>query len=596
VIELGIKNQLTAFVVANKEDLAVMQKILNKHYRGRSPRIFVQRKPEQRHIVRSAGARNALNLLDGLIIEDPWAYNVIVDQVRPESLLMMEDKVEANQAIRMKDCGAKMIYLLDGDAVTIKGTSVSYMPRMGGGNLSNKFLYHDFDELVAQNKGHLAQIVAQLNDIDGQRSAKTKGTNAKRNEVKKLSQEIKKVLRQVSEQDDQMQQLKSQDFEKSSNDEIAMTETELKRYENELQDILASISEQDAKVQALTEKERTAKEADADKEEALNEVDAISNKLAADLDRLINGGLHKLDGAIKALETKLRSAEGQQKDREIELKDATGQVKVYTDLAVSSCPVRPKLEHTLEYYTKEYKAIEKRIQVAERQLGQSSEIAQKVQDRYMEAKIEFGKMEKCNELVQGNLKRLEAEIKQRQKSFGEFRKQTASTVKSQFNQNLAKQGHAGRVKFDWKNGTLDLDVRMNAQEAEAEMSQNPSRPKSKVLPPSGKKAKNGKSAQEKTHSANKMNSGGENSYTTLAFVLALGEAMQSPFRAMDEFDVFMDSANRRISMNLLVQTAESHLNRQFIFITPQDVSNLAVSRNIKIQKIAPPDRNQTIIQ
>lgn len=214
----------------------------------------------------------------------------------------------------------------------------------------------------------------------------------------------------------------------------------------------------------------------------------------------------------------------------------------------------------------------------------------------MEAKIEFGKMEKRNELVQENLKRLEAEIKQRQKSYADFRKTTAYTVKEHFNQNLAKQGHAGRVKFDWKNGTLDLDVRMNAQEAEAEMSQNPSMPKPKVLPPSGKKAKKDKTAQEKTLSANKMNSGGENSFTTLAFVLALGEAIQSPFRAMDEFDVYMDSANRRISMNLLVQTAESHLNRQFIFITPQDVSNLAVSRNIKIQKIAPPDRNQTIIQ
>ena len=63
--------------------------------------------------------------------------------------------------------------------------------------------------------------------------------------------------------------------------------------------------------------------------------------------------------------------------------------------------------------------------------------------------------------------------------------------------------------------------------------------------------------------------GGEKSYTTVAFALALGEWTQSPFRAMDEFDVFMDAINRRVAMENLFSNSLEHPELQFIFLTPQ---------------------------
>ena len=58
----------------------------------------------------------------------------------------------------------------------------------------------------------------------------------------------------------------------------------------------------------------------------------------------------------------------------------------------------------------------------------------------------------------------------------------------------------------------------------------------------------------------------------LAFALALGLECDSPFRASDEFDVFMDVVARQLSLKTLVEFAHDKKEFQFIFLTPQDIS------------------------
>ncbi|XP_073367582.1 uncharacterized protein [Aegilops tauschii subsp. strangulata] len=66
-------------------------------------------------------------------------------------------------------------------------------------------------------------------------------------------------------------------------------------------------------------------------------------------------------------------------------------------------------------------------------------------------------------------------------------------------------------------------------------------------------------------------SGGERSFSTLCFALALHGMTEAPFRAMDEFDVFMDAVSRKISLDTLVDFAVAQ-GSQWIFITPHDIS------------------------
>lgn len=55
----------------------------------------------------------------------------------------------------------------------------------------------------------------------------------------------------------------------------------------------------------------------------------------------------------------------------------------------------------------------------------------------------------------------------------------------------------------------------------------------------------------------------------MAFILALGKFTESPFRAMDEYDVFMDAVNRRIATQTLLEFALEENNLQFVLLTPQ---------------------------
>ncbi|KAA0148501.1 hypothetical protein FNF31_07390 [Cafeteria roenbergensis] len=67
-------------------------------------------------------------------------------------------------------------------------------------------------------------------------------------------------------------------------------------------------------------------------------------------------------------------------------------------------------------------------------------------------------------------------------------------------------------------------------------------------------------------------SGGEKAMTSVALLLAFGESVPAPWRMFDEFDVFMDEANRKLAMDLLVAHGGSN-GRQLVCLTPLDISS-----------------------
>lgn len=85
-------------------------------------------------------------------------------------------------------------------------------------------------------------------------------------------------------------------------------------------------------------------------------------------------------------------------------------------------------------------------------------------------------------------------------------------------------------------------------------------------------------------------SGGEKSFCKVAFVSALWECVEVPFVMLDEFDVFMDEATRTEAMKQLLRNA-AHMQgqRQFLFITPHDISSAVPASDdfVKVYRIGP---------
>ncbi|XP_020572528.1 structural maintenance of chromosomes protein 6A-like isoform X2 [Phalaenopsis equestris] len=126
-----------------------------------------------------------------------------------------------------------------------------------------------------------------------------------------------------------------------------------------------------------------------------------------------------------------------------------------------------------------------------------------------------------------------------------------------FNGHLLKKGISGKIMVDYDKKLLSVEVKM-PQDA----------PGNNVRDTRGL-------------------SGGERSFSTLCFALALHDMTEAPFRAMDEFDVFMDAVSRKISLDALVEFAVNQ-GSQWIFITPHDISMVKAGDRVRKQQMPAP--------
>lgn len=102
-----------------------------------------------------------------------------------------------------------------------------------------------------------------------------------------------------------------------------------------------------------------------------------------------------------------------------------------------------------------------------------------------------------------------------------YQRYTSARSRIHFTYLLSERGFRGKLLLDHKNRLLEIQVEPD------------------------------ETTMNSTGRATKTLSGGEKSFSSVCLLLSVWEAMGSPLRCLDEFDVFMDHVNRDISTNMI---------------------------------------------
>jgi len=594
---------LGAFICERKEDTTTLSKIREAvNCRPNECRVY-QQSVHQRYRppnlpVNTSDIESIVSVLD---IEDDLVFNFIVDQAQGDVKALAKNKVVSEQHLLIDRNGK---YSIKGDQMkqVYFGPNGDFWQTYRGNisivsnELSPKLvLGTDQKQAKAMFRQQIAMVQEELDEIE-QKLAAEKENNIR---LKRLWNTMtKKSKENTRRQEDLGRELRDLKEEAIQLDDLELDTTEMeediKDHEKNVADCQSKIRDVETEIEELSpevaELERKLEEEEARNRKVLEELDAAEKEVEA---------LEKRKAATEANKDKLqRKLEAATEDKEkVEeevnilrdryLKaDRKARLRVYQNEleakkareendenenpdeeidfdTVDLDHIRPeRSKKNSQYFGEQIKIAEANLEKERKKRQLSEDDALVIHKKLQDATKKLAKKTRSLETLQRNKEALQTDVRMRRKRFKYFRKHIMKLTNNTFDEMLNKKGSSGQINFDTENKSLNLIVQKDNKD---EMSQTKD---VKAL------------------------SGGERSFTTIALLLALGENLETPFRVFDEFDVFLDSVARKIALDTLVSTSLALEHRQFIYITPQDLSSLKPHSKLKLFKMSAPERGQ----
>ena len=220
---------------------------------------------------------------------------------------------------------------------------------------------------------------------------------------------------------------------------------------------------------------------------------------------------------------------GERQRAETKRDDQMTEIESFTTQARTFAPERVHVpeNETHQSIEKKYEKLRDQLGQREKRQGASDE---EINKRATAAKAKYEDVLRQTDDVELTIQALKNSIASRLITWRQFQRQISARVRIQFHYLLSERGFRGKVELD------HLKKRVNLQ----------------IEPDETRKSSAGRST--------KTLSGGEKSFSSICMLLSFWEAIGSPIRCLDEFDVFMDNVNRAISTNMLVSFSTSRHN------------------------------------
>ncbi|ETS85485.1 hypothetical protein PFICI_03510 [Pestalotiopsis fici W106-1] len=242
------------------------------------------------------------------------------------------------------------------------------------------------------------------------------------------------------------------------------------------------------------------------------------------------------------------------------------QVEEYTESAMGVCPERVFIPEGETYQSIEQKfsAIREQLEKFRARHGMNE---QQINEKAAQTFEHYNAARRARRECQLDVKASKDALTRRLDKWRMFQRMISASARTNFSYLLSERSFRGRLLLDHVNKKLAIEVEPDQTREEV----------------SGRNTK--------------TLSGGEKSFSSICLLLAIWEAMGSPLRCLDEFDVFMDSINRKVAAEMLVSAARRSVGKQFILITPNVVETRAdFGKDVKVIKMAKPRKDNRNIR
>lgn len=561
-LEAAIGRLLSAFIVTNHKDMLLLRdcaKFCGYHNLQiviyDFDRLLLNIPPDM------LPNRNLVTVKSVLHTEKHTVMNVLIDQGNVERQVLVKDYDEGKRVVFERRAEhVKEALTQDGTRMFTRGSAQTTLPP--DSRLKSGRLCAAVDDAIRRIERDISNVVEDIHSKEQQKHSAEVTLQTIKNESQNCKRRKLDLQRGISRQ-----QLKLRDLRNAAQAEANLgqdpnvdeLEQEILKLKSEIQskeDSMEKLKIRRGQTQEKTSEARSA--LDALHELAKGDIETLQeaeNELVAIEEEIMKASsaeahYKKVMQEKVILQIRQQEAEIQrltQKHEEIVAKAS----EICSREEVDALGLRQKRSEQIKA---EMSRLKDRLR---REEGRHEESADELRNRFNRQNRRVEKKQNQYKFYREKLNMVEKALALR---FTKFERNSSYLKKQltwQFNGHLRKKGMSGKIIVDFSEEMLAIQVQM-----------------------------------PQDTSNNMVNdtrglSGGERSFSTLCFALALQEMTEAPFRAMDEFDVFMDAVSRKISLDTVVDFAVSH-GSQWIFITPHDISMVKTGPHVKKQQLAAP--------